>query len=244
MGWGANCFRKQSVPGIKMFLGAKCVKKQSVPQPTMHSSPPFNVSTEPHLLVQSGFVQIIGKIKLSWIIHGYSSLFSWLFDVFVLELSLNTMVGIFELCSQKFEIQEKTIKSNDETTITDKDNNTIFLENFDYLANNSIFKSVGIIKINDLNNNTYEFSQIYIDTKKKEILGTDIKAYLNSKEFKIHPENQPRIFANTVSLERNERTFVFIQQRTLLRFCSSEHWTVNSNQVEHLFQGAKILFNM
>ena len=32
-------------------------------------------------------------------------------------------------------------------------------------------------------NNEYEFSQIYIDTK-KEILGTDIKAFMNDKTFK------------------------------------------------------------
>ena len=27
--------------------------------------------------------------------------------------------------------------------------------------------------------NKYEFSQIYLDTNKKELLGTDIKAFLN-----------------------------------------------------------------
>ena len=33
----------------------------------------------------------------------------------------------------------------------------IYLENFEYLANENIFKSVGLIKINDQNNNNYEF---------------------------------------------------------------------------------------
>ena len=42
----------------------------------------------------------------------------------------------------------------------------IYLENFEYQSKNSIFKSVGFIKIKDTINNTYEFSQIYIDTKK------------------------------------------------------------------------------
>ena len=88
------------------------IRKSSEKFRTMHSSPTFKVSTEPHLLVQSGFVQIIGKIKISWIIHGYSSLFSWLVDVFVLELSLNTIVGIFKLCSRKFEIQDHFLTSH------------------------------------------------------------------------------------------------------------------------------------
>ena len=37
---------------------------------------------------------------------------------------------------------------------------------------------------------------MYIDTKKKEILGTDIKAFLNDENFKINKKNKPRIFAN------------------------------------------------
>ena len=45
------------------------------------------------------------------------------------------------------------------------------------------FKSIGEIKIEDNKNNDYEFSQIYIDTK--EILGSDIKAYLNDKDYQF-----------------------------------------------------------
>ena len=41
---------------------------------------------------------------------------------------------------------------------------------------------------------------VYIDTKNKEILGTDIKAFFNSGDFKTNPNNQPRIFANTINL--------------------------------------------
>ena len=48
--------------------------------------------------------------------------------------------------------------------------------------------------------NNYKFSQIYIDTKQKEILGTDIKAFLNDDAFKIHKDNKPRIFANTIQI--------------------------------------------
>ena len=47
--------------------------------------------------------------------------------------------------------------------------------------------------------NVYNFSQIYIDTK-KELLGTDIKSFINNENFKINTENKPRIFANTVKM--------------------------------------------
>ena len=49
--------------------------------------------------------------------------------------------------------------------------------------------------------NKYEFSQVYIDTK-KEILGTDIKSFLNDKSFKIDQRNKPRVFANTLKINK------------------------------------------
>ena len=69
----------------------------------------------------------------------------------------------------------KFIKSNKKTEIQDIDKNKIFLDNFEYLVNENIFKSLGYINIKDNLNNSYQFSQIYIDTNKKEIFGTDIK---------------------------------------------------------------------
>ena len=66
---------------------------------------------------------------------------------------------------------------------------------------------MGYIKIEDINKNTYEFSQVYIDTKKKEILGTDIKAYMNQKDFKVNDNNKPRIFSNSVKINENKTIF-------------------------------------
>ena len=60
------------------------------------------------------------------------------------------------------------------------------MENFEYLTKSNIFKSIGYIKIEDIKNNIYEFSQVYIDTKKREVIGTDIKAFLNNEQFKIN----------------------------------------------------------
>ena len=55
--------------------------------------------------------------------------------------------------------------------------------------------------------NIYNFSQVYIDTKKKELLGTDIETFFNEDKFKIDPRNKPRIFANTVSINKDKTTF-------------------------------------
>ena len=61
--------------------------------------------------------------------------------------------------------------------------------------------------------NSYKFSQIYIDTKNGEILGSDVSAYLNNEEFKIDKKNDPRIMANTFAISKDKSTFkkVFLQ---------------------------------
>ena len=87
---------------------------------------------------------------------------------------------------------ENLILSNFKTKIMDNDNNLIFLDNFKYNTKSNFFKSIGEIEVNDKNNNTYKFSQIFIDTKKKEIVGTDIRYYLNQQGFKINTKNNPR----------------------------------------------------
>ena len=99
------------------------------------------------------------------------------------------------------------IISNKSSIISDQDKNIITLENFKYLTKENIFKSIGYIKVEDKLNNNYEFSQIYIDTKNKEILGTDIKAFLNQKNLKINKDNKPRVFANTISLNKEKKIF-------------------------------------
>ena len=43
------------------------------------------------------------------------------------------------------------------------------LENFEYQTKDNIFKSIGFVEIVDNLGNKYEFSQVYIDTKNKEI---------------------------------------------------------------------------
>ena len=58
------------------------------------------------------------------------------------------------------------IKSNNNSTLQDLDGNKIMIENFEYQVNEGLFRSIGNIEIQDVKNNKYEFSQVYIDTKK------------------------------------------------------------------------------
>ena len=106
-----------------------------------------------------------------------------------------------------FDNKNKLINSDQAAILTDENGNRIYLENFEYSIDEIIFKSIGLIKIEDKLNNSYEFSQIYIDTKKKEVLGTDIKAILMSDDFKVNIKNDPRVFANTMKLNKTGSTF-------------------------------------
>ena len=44
---------------------------------------------------------------------------------------------------------KKIIRSDQKATITDLENNKIYLENFEYLSSENIFKSIGLVKIID-----------------------------------------------------------------------------------------------
>ena len=130
---------------------------------------------------------------------------------------------------------KKIIKSEKKSVLTDRDGNKIYIDNFEYSVEKSLFKSVGFIEIQDVNENEYEFSQVYIDTKKKEIIGTDSKAFINSDNFKINKKNNPRVFSNTLNIKKESSTFdksVF----TLCQYRKNDKcppWTIQSKKMLH-----------
>ena len=121
---------------------------------------------------------------------------------------LNTFGKTEILTSENFKVESKNIiydnnkkivSSNNQTRIIDKDGNIISVNMFNYILEKNIFVSSGEIKITDKKNNEYYFTEIYIDEKKRKIVGSDIKAFLNDGSFKYDPRNEPRFFANSAS---------------------------------------------
>mgnify|MGYP001306158876 CR=1 FL=1 len=131
--------------------------------------------------------------------------------------------------------KNKIINSEKNAILFDEENNQIFLENFEYSSEKNLFKSIGLIKIQDKNENIYEFSQIYIDTKKKEILGTDTKAFLNQDSFKINKKNKPRVFSNSTNIKQDESSF----EKSIFTLCDYREndkcppWTIQSKKMLH-----------
>ena len=134
-----------------------------------------------------------------------------------------------------FDNENKYIKSSDKAIIEDLENNNIYLENFEYSTENNFFKSTGKIKIVDSKNNSYNFSQIYIDEKRREIIGADIKAFLNQENFKIHKDNKPRVFANTVKIDNQNNEFT----KSIFTLCDYRKedkcppWSLNASKMTH-----------
>ena len=64
---------------------------------------------------------------------------------------------------------KNVINSSDPAIITDLAGNNIYLNNFEYLTKRKFFKSIGNVKATDSKDNTYNFSQIYIDEKEKSL---------------------------------------------------------------------------
>ncbi|MDC0943022.1 hypothetical protein OAR49_00090 [Pelagibacteraceae bacterium] len=130
---------------------------------------------------------------------------------------------------------KKIISSKNNATLIDEDENEVFLENFEYLISDYILKSIGEVKILDNKNNNFQFSQVYIDTKKKEILGTDVKSFINQQSLKINEKNKPRIFANSFQLNNDKNTF----NKSIFTLCDYRDgdkcppWTIQSTKMLH-----------
>ena len=131
--------------------------------------------------------------------------------------------------------QKKIIKSEKNSILIDKEDNNIFLDNFEYDLEKSLFKSIGNIQIFDNRKNEYQFSQVYIDTNKKEILGTDSKTFFNDPNLKLNQKNDPRIFSNTVNLKKEKSIF----EKSVFTLCSYRKedscppWTIQSKKMLH-----------
>ena len=44
--------------------------------------------------------------------------------------------------------------------------------------------------------------------KKREIIGSDAKFYINQNDLQFNDENKPRIFSNTINIRNDESKFV------------------------------------
>ena len=103
-----------------------------------------------------------------------------------------------------YNIIKKILNSSENSIFTDIDGNIIETTMFHYDIKNNLFSSIGKIKILDINNNKYFFKEIHIDTKKKEMIGSDISIVLDQQNFGVSKKSDPRFVANDVFVSKNK----------------------------------------
>ena len=152
------------------------------------------------------------------------------------KVSIITAEG-YSIDAQDIELDKNKniILSKKPAIITDIQKNKIYTENFEYQLNKNIFKSIGNVKVVDISNNVYKFSQIYINEKKKELIGSDSKVFFNQAEYKANANNKPRIFSNSVSIKDKESKFI----KSTFTICDYRKddkcppWELTANEIRH-----------
>ena len=134
-----------------------------------------------------------------------------------------------------FDDKNKIISSNEKSNILDKDGNQIFVNSFKYLIDKNIFFSKGQIKIVDINNNQYRFSEIYINEKERKVAGSDVRVFLNDESLKTNKDNEPRFFANSMTLSPEENEML----KGVFTYCKNRGkdkcppWSLQAKKIRH-----------
>ena len=112
----------------------------------------------------------------------------------------------YKLLSNKifYNNKNKIISSMQTSTISDLDGNTIYVDMFEYQIKNHLFSSLGKIKVVDNKKNKYFFKELYVDTKKYEMIGSDVSIEFDQENFGTSIENDPRLVANDIFISKNK----------------------------------------
>ena len=129
---------------------------------------------------------------------------------------------------------KKTIKSDQNTILKDLDGNLVNAQMFEYNIEKNLFSSIGEIKIIDINKNKYFFKEVYVDTKKKEIIGSDVSVIFDQENFGVAKENDPRFVANQVFMSKNNTELI----KGVFTVCHKEKnkcppWSIKAKKISH-----------
>jgi LPS-assembly protein len=133
-----------------------------------------------------------------------------------------------------YETKRKLLSSDKKAVFKDNDGNSISTEMFQYNLNDNLFSSVGVIKIIDVNKNKYFFKELYVDTKNKEMVGSDVSVALDPYNFGLSENNDPRFVANDILISKNKSTLskgVFTTCKKRGKKCPP--WSLKARKIEH-----------
>ena len=133
-----------------------------------------------------------------------------------------------------YDTQKKIIDSLNDSILTDKDGNIIETSLFQYHINSNLFSSVGKIKITDIKKNKYFFKELHVDTRKKEMIGSDVSVILDQKNFGVSEESDPRFVSNDIFVSKNKSSLskaVFTTCKKRKGKCPP--WSLKAKKITH-----------
>ena len=133
-----------------------------------------------------------------------------------------------------YNISERLVSSDQKTTFTDIDGNIIITNMFQYDMEKNLFSSVGKIKVTDINKNKYNFKEIYVDTKSKEMIASDVSVIMDQENFGVNKKSDPRFVSNSVSVSKNKTNFT----KGVFTICKKRGdkcppWSLQAREIKH-----------
>jgi len=133
-----------------------------------------------------------------------------------------------------YNIGKKILSSNESSIFKDSDGNIIETSMFQYDIEKNLFSSVGKIKIVDMLKNKYFFKEIHVDTKRKEMIGSDVSVILDQENFGVSKDSDPRFVANDIFVSENKTKLskgVFTVCK--LRENKCPPWSLKAKSISH-----------
>ena len=106
--------------------------------------------------------------------------------------------------SVTYDVKKKILNSNENSIFSDRDENIIKTSMFQYDIENNLFSSIGKIKIIDIRKNKYFLKELHIDTRNKEMIGSDVSVILDQENFGVSHESDPRFISNDIFISKNK----------------------------------------
>lgn len=137
--------------------------------------------------------------------------------------------------SINYSVKNKIMSSDKDSILTDIDGNIVELNMFQYQINKNLLSSIGNIKITDKEKNKYFLKEIHVDTKKNEMVGSNVNILLDTKGLNFDNENEPRFASNSIFLSENKSSM----SKGIFTACKSRGkdkcppWSLQAKEISH-----------
>jgi len=142
----------------------------------------------------------------------------------------------YKLKSNKivYSIKNKIMSSDHKSTFTDIDGNTAIVDMFQYQQEKNLLYSVGNIKVIDIKKNKYFFKELYVDTKKHEMIGSDVSVLFDQENFGLDEKSDPRFVANDILMTKNKSSI----SKGVFTVCAKKEeqcppWSLQAKKISH-----------